>query len=711
MSGAATPEAENPMLAAALAYLARGRSIVPLAPRSKRPAVKLAPYLSGTARMTVDEARAYWTTYPDHGVAIITGTPSGLVVVDVDPRNGGDLEAAKRDCPTDLVAGTGGGGAHLVCTHPGGVVPCGKTSRAGVDRKGDGGYVVAPPSVHPETGEPYVWLHEGNAGALPAWVLDGPAPANVDGTHEPWVADALAYRSGVGNGEQEATLTRLAWYFSRRLPDDIAFGLLVGWVRGLHEYKPGDPWTAEHVKAKLDSAYAKRAKEEPATDVTITGSAHRGAGGGARRQTTAAEAIAQVVAACRPAQEHAKTCPPAVEWIVPRFLPAGVLLELHGDPKAGKSTLLGFMAGAIVNGTEFLGCRGSRGKVVWFTEQGRQSFAPILQKVGLHEHADLFVLYNHDVLNIPWAERVAGVVQVAKDVGARVVIVDTLSKLAGLRGENENSSGAILEALDFLEPAKAAGISVVVLHHDRKSGGDVINAGRGSNAIAGEADVIFQLIKDPRLAANARKLRYSGRLDDIAEEQVITLTADGYHATDATLVGQERSWRRLADWQLIASVAPRRGEAWASEVELARHLKGRLSRDVVRRRLSELRNLPEWCASPEVLAWEEGAGRGGGVRYSQCCGCGVDVVDAGEALVLTPVKDPACDEYHGGEVGGPQGFGAADLFAKGKKPAKTSSSRPKRALEKKSAGSRTPISADLTTSGGTHPDAGARGVS
>jgi Bifunctional DNA primase/polymerase, N-terminal len=77
----------------ALAYVARGYSVIPLVPGTKRPAVKLAPFLDESQRMTDADVRAYWSQNPQAGIAIVTGAPSGLVVVDVDPRNGGSVEA------------------------------------------------------------------------------------------------------------------------------------------------------------------------------------------------------------------------------------------------------------------------------------------------------------------------------------------------------------------------------------------------------------------------------------------------------------------------------------------------------------------------------------------------------------------------------------------------------------------------------------------
>ena len=93
---------------------------------------------------------------PGGVLAIRTGTASGLCVIDIDPRNGGQLDRALMT-PTATVA-TGGGGWHLYYRHPRGPTVTKLRDRPGVDVKADGGYVVAPPSIHPATGQRYRWL-------------------------------------------------------------------------------------------------------------------------------------------------------------------------------------------------------------------------------------------------------------------------------------------------------------------------------------------------------------------------------------------------------------------------------------------------------------------------------------------------------------------------------------------------------------------------
>jgi hypothetical protein len=114
------------------------------------------------ATTELEKVRAFWSRWPNANVGIATG-PSGLVVVDVDPKNGGDesfgalrteLGAATFDTVTAL---TGGGGEHYYFrdefaqfrNSAGLIAP-------GIDVRAVGGYVVAPPSVH-VSGRKYEW--------------------------------------------------------------------------------------------------------------------------------------------------------------------------------------------------------------------------------------------------------------------------------------------------------------------------------------------------------------------------------------------------------------------------------------------------------------------------------------------------------------------------------------------------------------------------
>jgi hypothetical protein len=157
---------------AALSYAKRGWFVLPLASVSdgectcghedcgspgKHPRTK-----NGLLDATTNEAqiRRWWSRWPEANVGIRTGAESGLVVLDIDQRGDGygsltKLQSIFGDLPRTPAVATGGGGMHFYFAHPGGKVESRKIA-PGVDVKGDGGYVVAVPSVH-ASGKRYEW--------------------------------------------------------------------------------------------------------------------------------------------------------------------------------------------------------------------------------------------------------------------------------------------------------------------------------------------------------------------------------------------------------------------------------------------------------------------------------------------------------------------------------------------------------------------------
>jgi len=201
--------------AAALAYAARGWSVIPIEPRGKRP---LLPWLEFQQRLaTADEFEGWFRRWPDANVGLVTGRVSGLVVVDVDPRHGGQASLERlRDehgpLPRTVEAETGGGGRHLYFAYPGALVHNRVGILPGIDLRADGGCVVAPPSRHPG-GRRYRWA-EGSSpddlplAALPAWLL--PA-ADVDGPRgHPLAHWRELVRGDVAEGRRNNTLASLA---------------------------------------------------------------------------------------------------------------------------------------------------------------------------------------------------------------------------------------------------------------------------------------------------------------------------------------------------------------------------------------------------------------------------------------------------------------------------------------------------------------------
>jgi putative DNA primase/helicase len=149
----------NTFLDAALDYAAGGWPVFPLAPGRKKPAISIEEGGHGFHDATTDAAqiRAWWKRWPRANIGMPTGQASGIVVVDVDPRNGGDVSALHL--PATRTVRTPSGGYHYYFTVPDGMsAPKDNTGKLGrgIDFLGDGAYVVLPPSAL-EEGAGYGW--------------------------------------------------------------------------------------------------------------------------------------------------------------------------------------------------------------------------------------------------------------------------------------------------------------------------------------------------------------------------------------------------------------------------------------------------------------------------------------------------------------------------------------------------------------------------
>jgi hypothetical protein len=199
------------------------------------------------ATTTSETISRWWRHWPDANVAVRTGAASGIVVLDVDPRHGGARSLrrlAERHGPMPNLprVRTGSGGWHLFFAHPGARV---RNSAGligdGLDIRGDGGYVIAPPSFH-ASGHRYEWEQsEMELPSLPRWMralvveperaVALPArecSGRVDATIESWARVALDRESrrvqSAAPGTRNATLNRSAF----SLGQIVGAGLLDG---------------------------------------------------------------------------------------------------------------------------------------------------------------------------------------------------------------------------------------------------------------------------------------------------------------------------------------------------------------------------------------------------------------------------------------------------------------------------------------------------
>lgn len=220
----------DPMLEAALMYARLGFHVLPLT-GTRIPFSKPGVHAASKHEPDVLE---FWAQHPGANIGIACGNPKKsqlnfkLCVVDVDPRNGGALSWTALlekygPIPLTIHARTGRGGDHFYFLVPSSL-RIGKGIAAGVDTKGDGGYVVAPPSSH-EKGENYVWATDPETTTIaraPQWILDLIASSTAKQPHaSESVADAFV------EGGRDNALVSLAGSMRRRgMVGDEIYGAL-----------------------------------------------------------------------------------------------------------------------------------------------------------------------------------------------------------------------------------------------------------------------------------------------------------------------------------------------------------------------------------------------------------------------------------------------------------------------------------------------------
>lgn len=201
-----------------MAAMDRGWPVFPV--NGKKPATA-----NGLHDATTDRSRihTWWGPASDHGLALSTGEPSGVWVLDLDGEEGEQsvLELQKKhgQLPETVAARTGGGGYHLFFQMPEGRDvrnSAGKVAE-GVDVRGTGGYVVLPPSPHP-SGNRYEWIEgrspeETSPAPAPEWLLDL-VTADVSENGRPAPAEELP--ETIPAGRRNEMLTSLAGSMRRR---------------------------------------------------------------------------------------------------------------------------------------------------------------------------------------------------------------------------------------------------------------------------------------------------------------------------------------------------------------------------------------------------------------------------------------------------------------------------------------------------------------
>jgi hypothetical protein len=496
-------------LEAALDHAAAGFVVFPCVPNAKTPAISNWQNLATTDPKQI---AAWWSQWPNANVGIIT-TP--FVVVDIDPRHGGDVSAQllalTEDMPHTLCSRTAGGGSHMIYRLPEHVIVRGGKDKLGrgIDIRSWGGLIVAPGST--VNGNDYAWLNKRPIAMAPQWLIDrcrapraksadagkrivDETPAGIECALQ-WVAHHsptavlgelkdTAYKVACrlfDFGVSEATATELlrAWGDARcepRLEDDT----VAHTIRSAQKYRgntigsdsPDAPTGFEPVEIAPRDARHKTGHVDPSAKprelhyISFTNAA-------ARALTHGAE--------------------PLIDGI----LDCGAMSIVYGESNTGKSFLEMDQDFHIAAGMQWAGREVKQGGVVWVAAEGGSGIYKRVAALKKHYERDdvpFFIVPCPVNLLNPKADvqpLITLIKQAEQDSGQAVVKVtlDTLSRV--ISGGDENSPvdmGMLVHNFDAIREGTGAHLGAV--HH---SGKNTARGARGHSLLRAATDTEIEV--------------------------------------------------------------------------------------------------------------------------------------------------------------------------------------------------------------------------
>jgi hypothetical protein len=243
--------------------------------------------------------------------------------------------------------------------------------------------------------------------------------------------------------------------------------------------------------------------------------------------------LASTIAA-EPVPEH--------PYLVPGFIrEQGVTLVTGREKRSGKSTLLAYLVGAMERGepTIFGDAYPTAVRTVWATEEPTYSLREKIDMFGLESpfivgFSEWMEASNSEIDYKSFEAKIAALEAMAKAYDAQHVVIDPLSRIAGIK--DEAGAGELNEALNAVSVlAQKAGVAVTLIHHDNKADGRAVeDKARGSTATSAAVDQIVHIERRwPKEDPNARELVAWGRVKGSDWTSVVRLDPE----TNAYTVG------------------------------------------------------------------------------------------------------------------------------------------------------------------------------
>jgi len=503
-----TAHANHSMLAHAQRYAEHGLRVLPLhairdgrctcGKTDCRSAGKHPRTQHGVKDASSDAAtiRDWWTRWPDANIGVAL---DDLVVVDVDPRNGGEVPDG---LPATVTARTGSGGWHFIYRAAPGKQYAGRLCQ-GVDLKSGGrAYIVVAPSVH-ASGQTYRWQTapwETDPAPAPDWL---PEATNAQAVQlsivtceeipekfwldlqrhsklrQRWNGDAAGLKDTSGSGKDMSVAVLLA---KLNYTDGEIAAVLRSFSHG--KVEKSDKYLAHTIgKARQltdDSGFEKL-----------------------RQALVEGETDSRASALCKPSKDLCLLSAAEIlhragpiRWLVKNYFERDALVQIFGPPASYKSFLAIDIAVSVASGRDWHGYSVKQGPVIYLAGEGHNGVARRLQAVCQERDIDPETLplnFSDAAIGLIDPENVSRLRQAieALETPPQLIVVDTLARNFGPGDENSTvDMNRFVAAIDALRGEA----TVIVIHH---SGHTNVERERGSSALRGALDANYRVDYKP----------------------------------------------------------------------------------------------------------------------------------------------------------------------------------------------------------------------
>lgn len=594
---------------AALSYAEKGWPVFPLAPGGKLPLFSKEnggrAYLDATTDL--GKIREWWLAHPNANIGIATGAASGIWVLDTDKHGTDDgdeslarLQEQFGSLPETLTQLTPSGGNHRIFKMNGTDIRNRARIAPGIDVRGTGGYIVAPPSIHPN-GKPYRWKEGKPVIEAPKWLVDlvarkeESAPAHLP-SKPPEAYAAAAFARIIGEfsraqeGERNEALNKAAFSLGQFIASDaLSRSMCEISLRSTALALGLTPREADAtIKSGIESGFShprqapedkRQAKKSPAPIYDMeTGEI--------------VEDAPESPATAIPLRWF-NEIEPSLDTIdfVEGMLTHSTLSVIFGEPGCGKTFMVLDMALHVALGQKWMGREVTQGGVLYVALEGQGGFrnriTAFRQHHGLEDAQVNFAAITSSInLLDPAAdtERLIQTIKAAEDKIEQpivLVVIDTLSRaLAGGEENTPEDMGALVGNAQRI--IDETGTHVAFVHH---SGKDKTKGARGHSSLFGAVDTEIEILRDPQskvATCHARKQRdlelhedfsfelqtvklgFNGRNKPITSCVVVPSdnpdcddSKDNFRQMERTVI--EQMHEMMADGRCHAGIIPERG--------------------------------------------------------------------------------------------------------------------------------------------------------